>query len=326
MRKTGKLLALFFMSLLVVLPAVAWWQAQAISDWWALRGYSPPARVAALAVDTTMTDYGRHIFYVNRPELISDVNQFHKECPQSEQTIVLGCFHSSQRGIEIYDVKDPRLSGIHEVTAAHEMLHAAYERLKGEEKSSLNKELLEYLEQGLSDERIRETLKTYVGLSQSEMLNEMHSIFGTEAATLPAELESHYKKYFSNRAAVTSLAENYDNEFAGRLKAIEDYDARIESLKTSIDGQSAALESKRQQIIAERQRLDGLRAAGDINQYNSGVAEFNSRVDSYNSGVSRLRRDINSYNALVQERNALASELRSLESSIDTRSIPEPVR
>lgn len=326
MKKLGKALTLLATLVLLTLPFVVWYKAQALVDWWALKDYTPPARIAELADDSSMTKEAEHIFYVNHPELISDVNRFHRECPQSEQTIVLGCYHSKQNGIDIYDVQDPRLSGIHEVTAAHEMLHAAYDRLSGDTKRDLNSLLHKYFSEQLKDERILDTLRTYEGLEPAELVNEMHSIFGTEAKDLPAELEAHYKRYFINRSEVVSLAENYAGEFTSRTNAIEDYDRRLSALKQEIEDTSSSLEAQRSRVVEERRRLDSLRTTGRTDEYNAGVSSFNAQVDAYNASVAILRRDINTYNTLVAERNALARELQSLDEAIDTRLIPEPVR
>ena len=35
---------------------------------------------------------------------------------ESEKTIILGCYHSDQEGIFVYNVTDPRLSGVEQVT------------------------------------------------------------------------------------------------------------------------------------------------------------------------------------------------------------------
>jgi len=325
MKRTGKALTLLATLLLLAFPFVVWWQAQALVDWWTLRDYQPPEKVVELADATTMTPYARHVFYVNKPELIDDVSHFRQQCPDNEQTIVLGCYHSRQSGIDIYDVKDPRLEGIHEVTAAHEMLHATYERLSRAEKAEVNQQLRDYYNNQLNDQRIKDTLESYSGLSPDELTNEMHSIFGTEAKDLPENLENHYKRYFLNRAVVVELAQNYANEFAIRKKAIDEYDRKLESLKAEIEATTKRLENQRSSILAMRSRLDSLRSSGEIDQYNSEVRSFNNQVDSYNSSVEKLRRTIGEYNRLVAERNNLAKELQSLDESIDTRVVPQPL-
>lgn len=326
MKRLGKALTIGVTLSLLALPFIVWWKAQAITDWWALRDYTPSARIAALAAGSSMTPTATHIFYVNHPTLIGDANTFHEKCPQSEQTIVLGCYHSNQKGIIIRDISDPRLSGIHEVTAAHEMLHAAYDRLSSDEKADLDYQLKNYFDNELKNERILETINTYENLEPDELINEMHSIFGTEARSLPPTLEVYYKKYFNNREEVLELAENYETEFTSRINAYEDYERRLDSLKAQIDAATEELEKQREQIISDRRRLDSLRSSGRIEEYNSGVAAFNERVDAYNSAVRRIQRDISTFNKLLEEQKTIAKELRSLNQSIDSRNVPELVQ
>src|SRR3989344_8252533 len=125
-----------------------------ISDWWKLLEYQPPADVSGLAEKTTMTDPAKRLFYVNHPQILGDPKKFQEECPQYEQTIVLGCYHNDQSGIFIYDIKEEKLNGIKEVTAAHEMLHAQYERLNDKDKKNVEGLIQKFFENGLTDKRI----------------------------------------------------------------------------------------------------------------------------------------------------------------------------
>lgn len=300
----GFTLALAFLAL----PLVIWWQYQAVEDWWRLREYTLPTEIAQLAETTTMTDTAKHIFYVNHPQLIEDVDTFRQNCPQAEQTIVLGCYHSSQEGIAIYDVQDPRLDGVEEVTAAHEMLHAAYERLSDDDKELVDGQLNAYAAT-LKDKRILETIDMYKKTAPENINDEMHSVFGTEVTKLPSDLEEHYSRYFADRAVVVDFAEEYEEEFSDRLAEIESYDKQLEPM--------------RQQITAEEQRLRSELAAlnSDRSQVNSSseAASFNARVDAYNQAVRNLQADIATFNALLDKRNELAKEVRSLSGAIDTR-------
>jgi hypothetical protein len=125
MNSSKKLVSLITLLTLIAFPIVAIANAQAIEDWWKLRGYTAPTVVVKLADEDTMTDKSRRLFYLNHPQLISDKGQFNIVCPQSEQTIVLGCYYNIgnflNEGIAIYDITDNRLSGVEEVTAAQRM-------------------------------------------------------------------------------------------------------------------------------------------------------------------------------------------------------------
>ncbi len=131
MKRVLQYLALF------VAVIAGWWvlnNQYVIRDWFALRGYDAPAYVVQYADDTAMSDYGRRIFYVTKPEL-NDQEQFNENCATPEKSLVLGCYTGGR--IYVYSVDDERLDGVEEVTAAHEMLHAAYARLSSGEKRDL---------------------------------------------------------------------------------------------------------------------------------------------------------------------------------------------
>jgi uncharacterized protein YukE len=323
MRLFKRLLAGILMLALLAVPVLIYFNAQALTDWWRLRAYSPPATVSNLATQDTMTAYARHVFYVNRPDIESDVNQFRTDCNENEKTIVLGCYHSNQEGIFVYNVIDTRLSGIEQVTAAHEMLHAAYDRLSTHERDYVDGLLQDYYQHDLKDQRIIDTMNAYRQTEPNDLVNEMHSVFGTEIADLPPSLVTYYAKYFTNRQTVTDFAASYQGEFTSRDSQIKADDARLAQLKSQINNEEQALNSQLSQINSDRVRLNNLRSSGQIDEYNSGVAGFNAEVNSYNNGVDKLRNDINTYNQLVSVRNSIASELASLDQSIDTRLVPQ---
>jgi len=199
---------------LVVLasPFLVWSKQQAIADWWRLRGYTPPADIVTLAKADMMTDSAKHTLYVNRPQLVANTGTFRQDCTESEQTIVLGCYHSNQNGIYVLAVQDLRLTGVEQVTIAHEMLHAAYGRLSTNERKYINGLLEDYLKQDLHDQRIIDTINTYRKTEPNDLDDEMHSVFGTEAPNLPQVLETYYSRYFTSRSVVVGFAQNYENE------------------------------------------------------------------------------------------------------------------
>ena len=300
---------------------------QAIEDWLRLRNYAPPVAITVIAKADTMTDDAKHIFYVTHPDLINEANAFRQTCPSFEQTIVLGCYRSGfSSAIYIYNVQDARLNGVVEVTAAHEMLHAAYDRLDQDDKSRINGLLNDFYSDDLRDKRVLETIDTYKQTEPDELLNEMHSIFATEVGSLTPELESYYQRYFSNRSAVVAFASKYADEFTSRIAEIKDFEQRLVDLKQKIDNKETTLGSQLEQMEADRRRLDGLRASGQVDEYNAAVPAFNAAVNGYNDGVVELRADIAEYNRLVAAHNALAAELSSLYDSLDTSLAPQTAR
>ncbi len=324
MKIFGKIFGYLLALAILAVPFAAYAERNSLRDWWLLRDYAPPAAVVQLAKDDTMTAYATRIFYVNRPAIISDATTFRSQCTATEQTIVLGCYHSDQRGIYVYDVKDNRLEGVEQVTAAHEMLHAAYDRLEVKEKENINNLLLNYYRNEVKDPRLVDTINSYKKTEPGEVVNEMHSIFGTEISNLPPQLESYYKRYFSNRSAVALLAARYKGEFSRRVDQIKTDDEKLQLLKNQINAKETSLSLQLADLQASRARLDNLRGTGQIPAYNDGVPSYNAKVNSYNSRVSQLQQDIATYNQLVTVRNSIANELRQLDKALSSDYMPEP--
>lgn len=295
----------------------------ALPDYLRLRNYSPPAEIVELVADTTMTDKARHLFYINRPQLNQKAD-FAQACPfADDETIVIGCYLGGQRGIHILSVDDERLAGVEEVTAAHEMLHAAFDRLGREERGRVETMLQNYADNGLTDERIKNVLVTYLRTEPGQQLNEMHSIFGTEISNLPADLETYYEQYFGDRSRVTSYASRYQEAFTSRQKALAAYDAQLKELGAIVEADTKRLEAQERAIRSARQRLEASEATGDIDSYNAQVQPYNALVDSYNALLQATRNRIDSYNKIVADRNAIAAQTAELQEAISSSELPQ---
>lgn len=291
---------------------------RAILDWIKLRGYQSPTNVALIASQDTMTGYARKIFYVNRPG-IEPKATFNNFCSNaSEQTIVIGCYHPDQQGIYILKVSDKRLSGVEQVTAAHEMLHAGYDRLSAKEKTKVDALLLNYYHNDLHDQRILKTIAGYKKTEPNAVVSEMHSVFGTEIVKLPAGLEDYYKQYFSDRSKIARYAQSYEYEFTSREAKVKNYDTQLARLKKSVDSQKSMLQSLQAKIESLRAQMEGYSSSGQISQYNSLVPQYNSMVETYNNEVQTLKSDIASYNSIVKARNAIVFEEQNLSNAINS--------
>lgn len=294
---------------------VAIFNRQAIADWWTLRDYSPPARVAKLADDTTMLADTRRLFYVNKPSL-DDKDVFNQHCQTTEQSIVLGCF-VEHTGIFILDVKDPRLSGVHEVTAAHEVLHAAYDRLSGSEREHIDSLTTQFFAT-VTDERIKKVVENYRQKDPGIVPNELHSILGTEVENLSSELEAYYAQYFGDRKQIVALSKQYEKTFIDLRNQVSSYDEQLTALKADIDTGQTEAGVRIAWLDSERERMDELLRNNETQQYNAAVAGFNQRVNDYNALVQRVRSLVSQYNSLVEKRNAVATEEQDLVHAIDS--------
>ncbi len=316
MKKYSKL---FSICLTVSILVAGGWlvtNSQDVIDWWKLRGYVPSAEIARLSVDASFSDEGRRLFYVHDPALLPKA-EFKGKCTVGEETIVLGCYLSQDK-IYVFDVDDIRLEGVEQVTAAHEMLHAVYDRLSTSEKSELDSKLIAYY-QTLQHPRLVKTVENYRNRDPSVVPNELHSILGTEVRELPTELEEHYAKYFLDRQTVVGLSEAYETEFSLREEQVESYDAQLRELSASIEAQENQLTLLGSALESEQASLQSLR--GKPEEFNAAVPAFNEKVNDYNGLLEEVKLDIAEYNSIVAQRNLIASEEQDLVNAIDTRDI-----
>ncbi|HSW75305.1 MAG TPA: hypothetical protein VLG16_05570 [Candidatus Saccharimonadales bacterium] len=294
----------------------------AITDWAVLQNYMPPANVAQLASQTTMTSLAKHYFYVNKPQ-IEGKDAFNTQCTNKiEQSVVLGCFHGNRQGIFIFNVTTPELDGVQQVTAAHEMLHQAYQRLNSSEKQRVDSMLSSYYKTGLTDQTIKDQMASYQKSEPNDVVDEMHSVFGTEATRLPADLEQYYRRYFTNRSVVTGFYTQYQAAFTSRNQQIMDYDSQLTTQKQQIDALQALAMSQLQTLNAQKSQMDAQKAGGDIHGYNAMVDSYNQMVNQYNAQLDVLRQEIDGYNKLVAARNAIAVQEQQLQQDLSSQSLP----
>jgi len=291
------------------------YHSQDIIDWWRLRDYKPSANIVQLSKNASFSDLGQKLFYVHDPALL-DKAQFAQSCTVGEETIVLGCYITHQR-IFVFDVDDERLSGAEEVTAAHEMLHAAYDRLSPDRSKEIDELLIDTFN-SLDDPGLKRVVESYRDRDPSVVPNELHSILGTEVRDLPKLLEEHYAQYFADRSVVVGLAENYSDEFERREAEIGVLDKQLESLKSEIARIESDLTLQASALTRDRKTLESL-VGTDPQEYNRRIPAFNSRINKYNSDVAKAGKLVDRHNEIVKARNTIALEEKELVEAIDTR-------
>lgn len=312
------LLEIVLLLFLVVVLVIFVDKRQNITDWFRLRGYKPPSQVSALASDDTMNAYTTHLFYLNRPKLLSSVAGFRYYCPESKDIIVLGCYHTGQNGIFIYNVQDPTLAGVAQVTAAHEVLHAVYERLSNSDRKRLDSELQSFYNKGLSDSTVSGEIKLYQQTEPNAVYDEMSCTFGTEIKDLSPYLDAYYSRYFSDRIKVVNFYLGYQGQLVSRQISIKGDDTKLTGLNSSIKSNESKLTSMLSQIKLRQSQLYDLQKTNVV-AYNQAVPGFNLQVNTYNNLINATQSLIDQYNQLVGTRNSIASQLTTLDSALDTR-------
>jgi len=278
-----------------------------IFDWWRLRNYQTPTTVQSLINDDSMTPLGATLFKINYPN-IENSSTFNQNCPNYdiEQSLVLGCYHAIQEGIFLLNVNDPQLNGVMQVTAAHEMLHAAYDRLNQNQKNNVDKMLMDFYTKDVHNPVIINEINIYKKTEPGSVLNEMHSTFGTEIVNLPADLNAYYSQYFYNRVKIADYAISYQGALLSKQSQVNSDDQQLSVLKAQIQSVEADLSAKLSSINSIEAQLNNLKDSGNTSAYNAGVPSYNNLVNQYNDEVDQLQVQINQYNSLVNQRNSLA--------------------
>ena len=114
---------------------------QMLKDERIAKDYTPTAEIEEMTKTLRLTRKGKSIFYASHPKLMTS-NAFNLKCGRDgDNTYTSGCYYKDDDGVEhihIYDSGTTRLdeNGVHynfvadrNITAIHELLHAAYERL-----------------------------------------------------------------------------------------------------------------------------------------------------------------------------------------------------
>ena len=135
------------------------------------------------------------------------------------------------------------------------------------------------------------------------MVNEMHSVFGTEILNLPAPLEAYYKQYFTNRQKIAEYAANYRSAFTSREAQVDQYDAQLATMQAQIDTDKGDLNTKLAAITSQRSQLSAEQSSADTATYDQDVTSFNQVVDAYNQELDTTKTLIAQYNQIVGERN-----------------------
>lgn len=290
-----------FMLAVVALGVLAYTNRQFINDYWAAERFEPTAQIATVTDNLFLTDAGHRVFWASEPSL-DDAQQFNENCAavdHDENGHILGCFANSK--IYLFNIQDDRLNGIVEVTAAHELLHAVFQRVQGKERTDLVNNLIAYYDEIKSQHpELEERMQVYGHLSRVAFANELHSVFGTEAWPLPSWLEAHYAVWFEDQPLIAEYYDSYRAIFDELFARSEEISAELDRIRADVEARNVAYEAA-------------------VEQFNSDWAVFNKRNEAYEFSNNtaefyRIREDFYArYDALNAEMNAINSEIARYE-------------
>lgn len=308
-------------SLLFLLAAVwAVLNRQYIVDQITVWQFQPSAEIMNLANQSGLNDNGTFVYLASKPEL-NDRNSFNGNCTQREsQMIVLGCYSGGQ--IYIFDVTDTRIEGVKTVVAAHEMLHAAYERLDANERRLVDA-MLESQLNSTTDQNILDLVEAYRKTEPGQELNELHSIFATEVSDLSPQLETYYQKYFTDRSKVVSKYTEYADVFNQLKTQATALQTELAALKGEIDDlteqyktESSTLDDKIEAFNKKAKTVGGF---SSTNEFQTARETLLDRQTNLNNLVAKINQKIEDYNNGVEKLNALGIEINKLNQNLDSR-------
>jgi hypothetical protein len=311
---------------LVAFSFFIFYNRQYIIDQFVVWQFQSTSEIDALVDRSGVNDYGKFLYHASRP-VLDATQEFNNECDRIENTTsILGCY--SNYRIYIYNVTDERLNGVREVTATHETLHAAYQRLGSDEKNKVNLLLEAEYKKLENDKSFSDRMDFYARTEPGERGNELHSVIGTEVSNIDSELEVYYKRYFDDRQKVVALNAKYNSVFMDLKNHADSLALQMDELSKTISESTAKYNSDvivlNNDIILFNTKASG---GGFVSQFqfNSARDVLISRTANLDTYKLKIDNDINTYNTVLGEYNSIASESKKLYDSIDSLLAPTPV-
>lgn len=280
--------------------------------------YHPSSRIQTATTRLALTDRSTQILYATTPA-VQDQTQLNTSCQSEERTAaILGCYYRDRT--YLFDVQNKELDGALEITTAHEMLHAAYQRLNVFERSYIDAMITAEYAKIKDRADIKEIMAYYTKAEPGAEINELHSIIGTTIASLDPELEQYYTRYFKDRASVVALNTRYTKVFDDANKRANELQASLKIQEPQIAADLAEYNTARSQLEIDITSFNQRAASGGFSSQSSFIVARNAlvaRVDALNTRQEQINAKVDMYNAAVAELNALSVRLGELSKSIN---------
>lgn len=317
--------------IIVAVTVIAVMNRQLIQDEFAAARFSPTESIIELKQSLNLTDAGQRVFLASRPTL-DGTQYFNTQCAQVQHGAsghVLGCFIEDR--IHLYNVTDPRVSGIVEVTAAHELLHAAFARMRPGDQSALAEKLRKlYEERSQEDPDLSQRMAMYATLPPAAFAAELHSVFGSEQAELPDWLEEHYAQWFADRSTITESYREYRSVFQGLQNEASSLRSRMEALRADVEARKVTYDEDVASYDADladyNRRNKNREFAANTKAGEALSAALKARRVTLEQSLDSLQDDINRYNEMRAELEQLAKLSTELDGHLDSALAPITTR
>lgn len=286
--------------------------------------FEPSASIATVSERSAFTEEGEFIFVATRPEVLNS-DEFNSECPRQETgSPILGCYTSEDR-IYIYNVTDRQLDGMKEVTAVHEMLHAAWYRMDDEKKRQLEVQLRAAYNKR-ADKALKERMAYYERNQPGDFVNELHSILGTEKSDLGDDLERHYAEYF-DRKSVLALHASYNSTYTQLTTRADQLVKEMERLAADIDTATSQYNADVSVFSSDVENFNNRANSGQFTstaQFNGERAALVNRSQQLDAARQSINNTISLYNTYHAEYENITNQLEVLNNGMDSyRTIKE---
>lgn len=295
-------------------------------DQYAASQYTPTPEIAGIEGRIDLTPQGKTLFYASDPS-IEDKDTFNRDCQSTERTTaMLGCYY--HRKIYLFRISNAQLDGAMEVTAAHETLHAAYDRLPIWERLTVNRMIEDEYAKIKNDPTIQSLMTYYNHAEPGADLNELHSIIGTTIASLPPDLEHYYAQYFTDRQAVVAMNTKYNAVFTSLEQHASDIAAELKTEETALNQALTNYNDERTQLDSDIAAFNQRSKAGyypTTAAFNTARSALVARVDELNTMRDSINQRVDRYNQKVAELNSLSVQQHDLYKSINGADGPAAV-
>lgn len=327
----GVVLALAVLGIVVQLGvlSVAGWAAsnpRLAGDLITVQRFDPDPVVASYVTRAGMSERGGFVFFASTPQRVP-ASDFDDYCSRDEPGIgVLGCFTFADGRIYLYAITNPELADLEVVVAAHEMLHAAWDRLSVDDRRALEAPLEQAFAALGPDHELVERIALYEKADPRSRIPELYAILGTEIATLPAELEAHYENYFLDRSAVVAIWQGIEAIFRELDAELQRLSAELDALASTIEEEQASAASEATQLQADITAFNARaeRPGGYVSQsaFERDRDALLQRQEALNERIVQTNALIDAYNALVAEFTALNEQAAALNRDLNVVAAP----
>lgn len=294
---------------------------RAVTDAVTVWQYDPTPAISGYATRAAMSERGRFLFYASLPEVVPG-DAFDAVCSRDEPDVgVLGCYTLADGRIYLYDITNAELDAFEVVVAAHEMLHAAWDRLSPEEQSALAAPLEEAFAGVGPESELVTRIASYEEFDPTSRIPELYAIVGTELAEVPAELDEHYAQFFDDRSVVVELWQEVEAIFTALEAELDRRGAELDLLAAEIDAEQAAAEQTATALEADIAAFNerASRPGGYTSQsaFERDRQSLLDRQTALTASIDATNAKVDAYNALVEEFTALNEQAAALDKDLN---------